>query len=68
LLLQDEQAKEIVVRVKAEEKESIPRPEKPMRYAPVSSSQLRRRDILATEAKSPYKPKPVRGSNSSEQV
>ena len=48
LVLQDEQAEEIVARVRAEEN-SKPRPDKPTWQAPESSSQPRRRDTLAME-------------------
>ena len=46
LVLQDEQAQEIVARVKAEEIYSKPRPDKPTWRAPESSSQPKRRDTL----------------------
>jgi len=55
LVLQGEQAKKIFVRVRAEEKDSKPRIKKPMQRAPKSSSQLRRRDTMRTEVKSPSK-------------
>ena len=55
-------------RVKAEEKDSKSRPDKSTRRVTESSSQLRRRDTLATKVKSPSKPKLVRGNNYSEQV
>jgi len=54
-VLQGEQAKEIITRVKAEEKDSKPRPDKSMRRAPESSSRPKRRDILETKVKSPSK-------------
>ena len=50
LVLQGEQAKEIIAKVKAEEKSNKPRPDKPMRCTLESSSQPRRRDTLAMEA------------------
>jgi len=56
LVLQDEQAEEIVARVRAEVKDSKPRPDKSMRCAPESPSQPRRRDTLTKEVKSPPKP------------
>ena len=56
-----EQAEEIVARVRAEEKNSKPRPDKPMQRAPESSSQPRRRDTLIIEVKSPSKTQSVRG-------
>ena len=60
LVLQGEQAEEIVAKIRAEEKDSKARPDKPMRRAPESSSQPRR-DTLATEVKSPSKTQLVRG-------
>ena len=62
-----EQAKETVSRVRAEEKDSRPRPDKSIRRAPESSSQPRRRDTLATKVKSPPKPQSVRGGMDSGQ-
>jgi len=61
LVLQGEQAEEIVARIRAEEKNSKPRPDKLMRRAPESSSQPRRRDTLAMKVKSPSKTQSVRG-------
>jgi len=61
LVLQGEQAEEIVSRVRAEEKDSKLRPDKPMRRTPESSSQWRRRDTLKTEVKSPSKTQLARG-------
>ena len=61
LVLQGEQAEEIVARVRAEEKDSKLRPDKLMRRVPESSSQPRRRDTLATKVKSPSKSQLVRG-------
>ena len=54
--------------VKAEEKDSKPRPDKLTRRTPESSSQLRRRDTLATEVKSPSKPQSVRGGGAPDQA
>ena len=54
-MLQGKQAEEIIARVRAEEKDSKPKKDKSIRRAPESSSQLRRRDTLATEVKSPSK-------------
>jgi len=53
---------EIVAKVRAEEKDSKPRLDKPTRHPPESSSQLRRSDTLAMEVKSPSKTQSVRGS------
>jgi len=64
-VLQEEKAKEIIARVKAKEKMSKPRPEKSTRRIPKSSSQLRRKDTLATKTKSPSKPQSVRGDGAS---
>jgi len=61
LVLQGEQAEEFIVRVKAEEKDGKPRADKPIRCAPESSSQPRKRDTLTTEVKSPSKTQLVRG-------
>ena len=61
LVLQGEHAKEITARVKTEEKDNKVRPDKLTRYAPESSSQPRRRDILAMEVKLPSKPQSARG-------
>jgi len=61
LVLQGEQAEKIVVRVRAEEKDSKSRSDKLMRRAPESSSQLRRRDTLAMEVKSPSKTQLAKG-------
>jgi len=55
LVLQGEQAEEIIAGVRAEEKDNKLRPDKSTRRAPESSSQLRRRDTLRTEVKSPPK-------------
>ena len=55
LVLQGEQAKEIVVRVRAEEKDSKLRLDKLLRCAPELSTQPRRRDTLTMEVKSPSK-------------
>ena len=60
LVLQGEQEEEIVVQVKAEKKDNKPRPDKSVRRAPESFSQPRRRDTLATEAKSPPKTQSVK--------
>jgi len=68
LVLQGEQAKEIISRVKAKEKNSKPRPDKPMRRAPELSSLPRRRNTLATEIKSPLKSQSVRGGGAPGQV
>ena len=67
-MLQGEQAEEIVARVRAEEKDSISRPDKSMRRAPKSSSQPRRRDTLAMEVKSPSKTLLVRGGMATSQA
>ena len=61
LALQGEQGEEIIARVRAEEKDSKPRPDKSMQRAPESSSQPKRRDIMATEVKSPPKTQSIRG-------
>ena len=61
LVLQGEQMEEIVARVRAKEKNSKPRPNKPMRCTPESSSQPRRRDTPVIEVKSPSKAQSVRG-------
>ena len=61
LVLQEEQAEKIVARVTAKEKDNKPRHDKRTRRAPESSSQPRRRDIVATEVKSPSKPQSIRG-------
>ena len=66
LVLQGEQAEKIITRVKAEEKDNKLRPDKSTRRAPESLSQPRRRDTLATEVKSPSKPKLTRGNSSAE--
>ena len=66
-MLQGEQTEEIITRVRAEEKDSKPRPDKSMRRAPESSSQPRRRDTLATEVKSPPKTQLVRRGMASDQ-
>jgi len=68
LVLQGEQAEEIVSRVRAKEKNSKLRPDKSMRRAPKSSSQTRRKDTLATEVKSPSKTQSVRGGMASGQA
>jgi len=68
LVLQGKQAKEIVASVKAEGKDSKPRPDKPMRYAPESSSQPRRRDTLAMKVKSPSKTQLVKGRMAPDQA
>jgi len=60
-VLQGEQTEDTIARVKAEEKESKPRPDKSTRHAP-ETSQLRRKDTLTTEVKSPSKPKPLEGA------
>ena len=52
---------EIITRVKAKEKESKLRPEKSLRHISESFFHLRMRDTLATEVKSPSKPKQARG-------
>jgi len=54
-VLQGEEEEEIIARVRAEEKDSKPRPNKSMRCAPELSSQLKRRDALAKKVKSPPK-------------
>jgi len=61
LVLQDEQAEEIIAKVRAEEKDSKLRPGKPTRRGPESSSQPRRRDTLAMGVKLPSKTQLVRG-------
>ena len=61
LVLQGEQAEEIIARVRAKEKDSKPKPDRPTQRAPKSSSQHRRRVIMATEVKSPLKTQSVRG-------
>ena len=66
-MLQDEQAEEIVARVKAEEKDTKPRPDKSTRRAP-ETSQLRRMDTLAIEVKSSFKPKSARGNSSADEA
>ena len=65
MVQQDEQAEEIIARVRAEENKL--RPEKSTRRAPEVSFQSKRKDTLATEAKSPTKPQPTRGGGSSSQ-
>ena len=60
-MLKGKQAKEIVAQVRAEEKDSKPRPDKTMRRTPESFSQPRRRDTLAMEVESPSKTQSVRG-------
>ena len=65
--LQGKQAEEIVARVKAEEKNSKPRPDKSMRRAP-ESSQPKRRDTLTTKVKSPSNTQSVRGGMASGQA
>jgi len=65
LVQQDEQAEEIVARVRAEENK--PRPERSTRRAPDTSLQIKWKDNMATETKSPAKPQPVKGSGSSSQ-
>ena len=65
MVQQGEQAEEIVAMVRAEEDK--PRPEKSTRRMPETSFQLKRKDNLATETKSPVKPQPVRESGSSSQ-
>ena len=59
MVQQDEQAEEIVTRVKAEENK--PRPEKLTRHMPEVSFQSKRKDTLATEKKSPTKPELTKG-------
>jgi len=68
LVLQGEQAEEIVARVKAEEKESKPRSEKPTWCTTEQSFQLKRKDTLATEITSSIKPQQPRGGNISGQA
>jgi len=68
LVLLGEQPKEIVAMVRAKEKDSKLRPDKLMRHAPESSSQLRRRDTLATEVKLPSKSQSVKGGLASGQA
>jgi len=68
LVLQGEQAKKIVTRVKSEEKSSKPRPEKLMRRTPKQSFQLKRKDTLAIETKAPSKPQSAKGSRASGQI
>ena len=60
-MVQDDHAEKIIARVKAKEKDSKPRPDKPMWHTPKSSSQPRRRDTCATEVKSLSKTQSVRG-------
>jgi len=48
LVLQGEQVKEIVARVRAKERDSKPRPDKSMQRTPESSFQPRKRDTLVT--------------------
>jgi len=64
---QGEQIEEIVARIKAEEKDSKARPDKSMQRVPESSSQPRRRDTLATEAKSHPKTQSVKRGMASSQ-
>ena len=52
LISQVEQAEEIIVRVKAEEKENKPRQEKSMRRTPEQSFQSKRKDTLTIETTS----------------
>ena len=52
--------------VKAEKNK--PRPEKSTRRTLEVSFQLKRKDTLATETKSPIKPQPTRGGSSSSQL
>jgi len=63
LIQQGEQAEAIIARVKIEENK--PRLEKSTRRTPEVSFQSKRKDTLATEAKSPVKPQPTRGGSSS---
>ena len=65
LVQQDEQAKELVARVRVEENK--PKPERSTRRTPDASFQIKRKDNLAIETKSPVKPQPVKGSGSSSQ-
>ena len=67
-VLQSEQAKKIVARVKAEEKESKPRPEKSTQRTLEQSFQPKRKDTLAMETTSSVKPQPPRGGNTSGQT
>jgi len=60
LVLQGEQAKDIIARVRVEDKDSKSRPDKPMQRTLESSSQPRRRKTLATKVKSPSKTQLVR--------
>ena len=55
-------------RIKAEEQNSKPRPDKSTRRTPESSSQPRKRDTLAKEAKSPSKTQSVRGGMTHDQA
>jgi len=66
LVLQGEQAEEIVARVRVEKKDSKLKPDKSMWRTAESFSQPRR-DTLATEVKSPSKTQTVRGGMASGQ-
>ena len=66
MVQQEEQAEEIVARVKTEENK--PRPEKLTRRLPEASFQAKRKDTLTIETKSPSKPQPARGGSSSSQL
>ena len=66
LVQQSEQTEEIVAKVKAEENK--PSPEKLTRRTLEPSFQAKRNDTLATETKSPCKPQPIRGGNSSMKI
>jgi len=68
LMLQGKHVKEIVTRVRVEEKDNKLKPDKPMRRALESPSQPKRRDTLATEVKSPSKTQLVRGRMASGQA
>ena len=63
MVQQGAQAEEIVARVNAEENKL--RPEKSTRRAPETSFQVKRKETLATEMKSPSKSQPVIGGSSS---
>jgi len=66
--LKGEHAEEIVARVRAEEKDKKPRPEKSTRRAPEAFSQAKRKDTLTKETKSLSKPQPTRGDGFSSQM
>ena len=66
-MLQGKQAEEIVAWVRAQEKDSKPRPDKSMQCTSESSSQPRR-DTLVMKVKSPSKTQSVRGGMASGQA